>query len=143
MNQEHCVAAVGRGVKSKLKVPVNKWFSIGAYAFGIIQDYGMEWGKRESFISLVLQYRNSRYHTAYPCRCCCCLKLTRFVTRLTSPPQSHLGRTRRYPSRQRLDLLASCATSCVIPTADESNHSATGTLHPHGNATCVLYVTLR
>ena len=49
-----------------------------------------------------------------------------------SPPQSHLGRGHRYPSRQRLDSPASCA----IPTADESNHSATGTLHIHGNATC-------
>jgi len=36
--------------------------------------------------------------------------------------------------------LPSCATSCAIPTADEFNHSATGTLHRNGNAT---YVTLR
>jgi len=35
--------------------------------------------------------------------------------------------------------------SYVMPTADESNHSATGTLHPHHrlcSATCVLYITL-
>jgi len=38
---------------------------------------------------------------------------------------------------------ALCGTSSAIPTADESNHSAMGTLHPHGNATCILYVTLR
>jgi len=30
----------------------------------------------------------------------------------------------------------------ALPTADESNHSATGTLHPHSNATCALYITL-
>jgi len=60
----------------------------------------------------------------------------------TSPPQSHLGRERRYPSRQRMDSPTSCAISCAIPIADESNHSATGTLHPHRSATCVLYVTL-
>jgi len=56
----------------------------------------------------------------------------------TSSPQSHLGRVCRYPSRQRLDS----PTSCAIPTADESNHSAKGMLHLHGNATCTLYVTL-
>jgi len=33
-------------------------------------------------------------------------------------------------------------TSCAISTADESNHSAMGMLHLHGNATCILYVTL-
>jgi len=32
--------------------------------------------------------------------------------------------------------------SCIIPTADEYNHLAMGMLHPHGNATCILYVTL-
>ena len=41
-----------------------------------------------------------------------------------------------------MDAPASCATSCVIPTADECNHSAMGTLHPHHSATCILYVTL-
>ena len=30
----------------------------------------------------------------------------------------------------------------ALPTADESNHSATGMLHLHGNATCVPYITL-
>jgi len=52
--------------------------------------------------------------------------------------QCHLGRACRYTSRQILDSPASCAASCAIPTADESNHSAT--LHLHGNATCILYV---
>ena len=51
------------------------------------------------------------------------------LTAATNPPQSHLGRVRCYPSRQRLDLPASCVTSCAVPTADESSHSATGTLH--------------
>jgi len=39
---------------------------------------------------------------------------------------------------------ASCATVAVqyLLHAYESNLSATGTLHPHGNATCILYVTL-
>jgi len=34
-------------------------------------------------------------------------------------------------------LLRTCAASCAVPTADESNHSAAGTLHPHRSATCV------
>ena len=34
-----------------------------------------------------------------------------------------------------------CYTSCAIPTADESNHSAAGTLHPHCNAACSLYTS--
>ena len=46
------------------------------------------------------------------------------------------------PSWQRMDWPALCATSCTIPTADETNHSATGTLHPHANARCVQYVIL-
>ena len=49
----------------------------------------------------------------------------------TSHPQSHLGRARRYPLRQRMESPASCATSCAIPAADESNHSATGIRHIH------------
>jgi len=54
-----------------------------------------------------------------------------------------LGRAHRYPSLQKMDLPTFCATSCAIPTADESNHSATGTVYPHRIATCVLYVRLR
>jgi len=49
------------------------------------------------------------------------------------------GKSASLTSRQRLDLSASCA----IPTADESSHSAAGMLHLHGNATFVLYATLR
>jgi len=30
----------------------------------------------------------------------------------------------------------------TIPTADESSHSAMGTLHPHHSATSVLYITI-
>ena len=40
----------------------------------------------------------------------------------------------RYAERQIL--------SHAVPTADESNHSAAGMLHPHCSATCVLYDTL-
>jgi len=32
---------------------------------------------------------------------------------------------------QRMDSSTSCATSCTMPTADESYHSATFTLHPY------------
>ena len=32
--------------------------------------------------------------------------------------------------------------SCAVPNADESNHSATGTLHLHNSAAFFLYVTL-
>jgi len=60
----------------------------------------------------------------------------------TCLPRSHLGRVRRYPSRQRMDSPASCATDGAVPTANESNHSAAATLHPHRSATCVLYVRL-
>jgi len=37
----------------------------------------------------------------------------------------------RNPSRQRMESSATCATICAVPTADESNHSATSMLHPH------------
>ena len=47
-----------------------------------------------------------------------------------------MGRVRRYPSRQRMDSPASCATNCAVPTADESNHSAVGTQHPHRRVVC-------
>jgi len=38
--------------------------------------------------------------------------------------------TCRQPSRQRMDKPA-CATICAMPTVDEPNHSAAGTLHIH------------
>jgi len=59
---------------------------------------------------------------------------------LTISPESNLGRAHCYPSWQRMDLPATCATSYTIPTADKCSHSATGTLHPLGNSTCILYV---
>ena len=36
---------------------------------------------------------------------------------------------------QRMDSPAFCGTSCAMPTADESNHSAAGTTHPHNYST--------
>ena len=47
-----------------------------------------------------------------------------------------------HPFLQRMDSPASFATSFAMPTADESNHSGAGTLHPHCSATFFLYVTL-
>jgi len=38
-----------------------------------------------------------------------------------------------------MDSATASATSCAMPTADESSHSATGTLHPHHNARFNLY----
>jgi len=60
------------------------------------------------------------------------LRLAWCTVRFNKSSQSHLGRKCCYRSRQRLDSPA----SSTIPTADEFNHSATGTLHRHGNATC-------
>jgi len=51
---------------------------------------------------------------------------------VTSPPQRHLGRALRYRSQQTLDL----PTSCAIPTADESNHSAAGTQYATSTRQC-------
>jgi len=48
---------------------------------------------------------------------------------------------RRHLSRQRMDSPAAC-TSYTLPTANETNHSAAGMLHPHLSATFFLYVTL-
>ena len=45
-------------------------------------------------------------------------------------PQVIWEEPRRLPPRQIMDSPAVCA-SCAMPTADESNHSAAGTLHPH------------
>ena len=41
---------------------------------------------------------------------------------------------------ERMDSPALYATSCAMHTADGSNHSAAGTLHPHRSTTCFLYV---
>jgi len=53
--------------------------------------------------------------------------------------------SRCHPTRQRMDSSAACA-SCPMATADESNHSAAGTLYihtvPHHGATFSLYVSL-
>jgi len=49
---------------------------------------------------------------------------------ITSVPKVTWEEPRRHPSRQRMDSLTACA-SCTMPTADESNHSAAGTLHPN------------
>jgi len=46
---------------------------------------------------------------------------TLIIAVTTNPPQSHLWRARRYSSWQRMDSHISCATSCAMPTADESN----------------------
>ena len=45
---------------------------------------------------------------------------------------------RRHPLRQRMDSPASCATSCAMPTTDESNHSAAGTTHPQCSASATI-----
>jgi len=42
-----------------------------------------------------------------------------------------LEEPRRHPSRQRMDSPPACATIGAMPTADEPNHSAAGTLHPY------------
>jgi len=60
-----------------------------------------------------------------PCPRCIQENVIACKSTITSPTQSHLGRVRRYLSRQRMDSPASCATSCTISTADESNSSAT------------------
>jgi len=50
---------------------------------------------------------------------------------ITSPPKVTWEEPRRHSSRQRMNSAAVCATICAMSTADESNHSAAGTLHPH------------
>ena len=47
------------------------------------------------------------------------------------------------PLMQRMDSPTACVTNCTMPTADKSNHSAAGMLHPHCCATFSLYITLR
>jgi len=63
--------------------------------------------------------------------------------KITSPSPKSFGKSASLPLWQITELPVLCATSCTIPTADKSNHSGTGTLHPHSNATCILYVTQR
>jgi len=53
-----------------------------------------------------------------------------------NPPKKSFGK------RHVVTSPASCATSCAMPTTEESNHSAVGMLHPHHRAPCILYVTL-
>jgi len=62
---------------------------------------------------------------------------------ITSPLQNHMGRAHRHSSWQRMHSSASCATSCTLLTANESNHSAAGMLRPHRSVIRVLYVILR
>jgi len=52
------------------------------------------------------------------------------VELLTVLPEVIWEEPRRHHSRQRMDSPAACA-KCAMPTADESNHAAAGTLHPH------------
>ena len=66
----------------------------------------------------------------------------------TSPPESHLGRAHRYPSRQRMHSSTACA-NCAVSTADKSSYSATGTLHlyhssplTHRSLTVIFTITL-
>jgi len=68
-----------------------------------------------------------------------------FCTDSNKKFQSNLGRAASLPIIQRMDSSAPCATSCAIPTVDESNHSAAGSLHPHYSATFFLFIrpTLR
>jgi len=61
---------------------------------------------------------------------------------LTSPPKVIWEEPSRQPSWQKMDSPTTCA-NCTMPTADKSNHSATGTLHPHhtdGNTTMAYMV---
>jgi len=52
------------------------------------------------------------------------------LTNIKSPPQSHLGKARRYPSRQRMHSSTACASS-AMSIADKSSYSATDKLHPY------------
>jgi len=62
---------------------------------------------------------------------------------LTRNPEVIWEEPRRRPSRREwTHLLRVHDTSCAMPTADESNHSAAGTLHPHRSATFFRYVVL-
>jgi len=65
-----------------------------------------------------------------------------FYSRRNKSCQKSFGKSATLPSRQRMDSPASCATNCAVPSAEESNHSSVGTLHPHRSATCVLYARL-
>ena len=59
-----------------------------------------------------------------------CSTCVTVATKRTSPPQSHLGTVRRYPSRQRMHSSAACA-GCAMSTADKCSYSAAGTLYIH------------
>jgi len=72
-----------------------------------------------------------------------CSFSVRYVKQYTSNKQvipKSFGKSASLPLMAEIGL--DLPISCAIPTADESNHSATGMLHQHGNAMCVLYVTL-
>ena len=61
----------------------------------------------------------------------------------TSPPQSHLERAES-STFMAGNGLTRCVCYCAMLTADESNHSATSTLHPHctDGHTTTTYTTL-
>jgi len=50
--------------------------------------------------------------------------------KITSPPQSHLGRVHRYPSQQRMHSSAAC-DSCAVSTAGKSSYSYSAMAMPH------------
>ena len=71
------------------------------------------------------------YNTSRSAKIYFCLVFVIAVTDiLQCPPESHLGRVRRYPSWQRMLSCAACA-SCTMSTADKSSYSAAGTLYPY------------
>jgi len=49
---------------------------------------------------------------------------------ISNPLKVTWEKPHRHPSWQRMDSLAAYAI-CTMPTADESNHLAAGTTHPH------------
>jgi len=53
---------------------------------------------------------------------------------------SNLGKATSPLVMQRMHSSALCATSYVMPTADESNHSTAGTIHPQRSATFFIYI---
>jgi len=59
-------------------------------------------------------------------------KLTSFYSpwqNITDSPESDLGRAASPSLTQRMDSFVACVTSCAMHTANESSHSAAGTLH--------------
>jgi len=61
-----------------------------------------------------------------------------YQTKSNKSSPKWFGNSALPPSRQRMDLPAAYA-SCAMSTADESNHSAAGTLHPQRSATSILF----